>query len=417
MTAGVGIGGILIAGTTWVAFSTSSNDLTNINAATPGYSAVIDNMASSGSGNRIVDFSLGGTSSTQLSALLGSAGDGTVSGTLSGQINATSSINKDAACEIAGFTIAGGNAIQGGGIYIDSACPTVEKNIITANNAVEGGGIYCKDDSAIIRLNTITGNKTAFGTGGAICGVNSSAIVANNLIVDNTAYYGSGIMWFNGKPTIVNNTIACNSSTLNMFTCGIAVDSDEPLPFIKNNIVAFNSNGVGIYGISEFNPASFIYNNVFANSTGNYGGKLADQTGRNGNISADPFFFDTPDKDFHLKSRAGRWDANSRSWAMDTVTSPCIDAGDPNGNFAGELWPHDRRINMGAYGGTPQASMSESDTGSIDDLNNDSIVDYVDMAIFTQKWLSNETSLHEDLNRDGTVNFKDFAILSIQYSE
>ena len=411
MTAYVGIGGIMIAGTTWVAFSTSNNDLTNINATTPGYSAVINNMAGTG-GNRTVDFSMGGTSGTQLSTLLGSAG-GTASGTLSGQINATSSAN-DAACEIAGFTITGGNAMQGGGIYIDSVCPTVEKNIITANNAVEGGGIYCRDSSAIIRLNKITGNKTAFGTGGAICGVNSSATVANNLIADNTAYYGSGILWFNGKPTLVNNTIAYNTSTLNSFTCGIAVDLGEPSSFIKNNIIAFNNNGTGIYGLSELAPASFTYNNVFANSTGNYGGKLTDQTGRNGNISADPFFFDTYNKDFHLKSSAGRWDANSQSWLTDTVTSPCIDAGDPNDNFADELWSHGRRINMGAYGGTSQASMSESDTGSIADLNNDGIVDYVDMAIFTQKWLSNETSLHEDLNHDGIVDFKDFAILSIQ---
>jgi hypothetical protein len=319
--------------------------------------------------------------------------------------------------EIAGFTITGGNASQGGGIYIDSVCPTIEKNIITANNAVEGGGIYCKDGSAIIRFNKITGNKTAFGTGGAICGINSSATVANNLIADNAAYYGSGISWFKGKPTIVNNTIACNSSTLNSFTCGIAVDPGEPLSFIKNNIIAFNNNGAGIYGLSEIAPASFAYNNVFANSTGNYGGKLADQTGRNGNMSANPFFFDTPNKDFHLKSRAGRWDANGRSWLTDTVTSPCIDAGDPNDNFADELWPHGRRINMGAYGGTPQASMSESDTGSIADLNNDGIVDDVDMAIFTKKWLSTETLLHEDFNRDGIVDFKDFALFGMQYDE
>jgi hypothetical protein len=127
------------------------------------------------------------------------------------------------------------------------------------------------------------------------------------------------------------------------------------------------------------------------------------------------FFFDTTNKDFHLKSRAGRWDANSRSWAVDAETSPCIDTGDPNDNFTDELWPHGQRINMGAYGGTPQASMSESDAGSIADLNNDGIVDYVDMAIFTEKWLSTETLLHEDFNRDGIVDFKDFALFGMQY--
>ena len=46
-----------------------------------------------------------------------------------------------------------------------------------------------------------------------------------------------------------------------------------------------------------------------------------------------------------------------------TVTSPCIDAGDPTADWTGELWPHGGRINMGAYGGTPEASMSLSIVG------------------------------------------------------
>jgi hypothetical protein len=40
------------------------------------------------------------------------------------------------------------------------------------------------------------------------------------------------------------------------------------------------------------------------------------------------------------------------------MTSPCIDAGDPNSDWTGEIWPHGERINMGTYGGTQQASMS-----------------------------------------------------------
>ena len=36
------------------------------------------------------------------------------------------------------------------------------------------------------------------------------------------------------------------------------------------------------------------------------------------------------DGDCHLKSQAGRWDPASESWVLDEVTSPCIDAGDPN---------------------------------------------------------------------------------------
>jgi len=40
--------------------------------------------------------------------------------------------------------------------------------------------------------------------------------------------------------------------------------------------------------------------------------------------------------------------------------SPCIDTGDPSDtDWQNELLPNGSRINMGAYGGTPEASMSD----------------------------------------------------------
>jgi hypothetical protein len=60
-----------------------------------------------------------------------------------------------------------------------------------------------------------------------------------------------------------------------------------------------------------------------------------------GNIDADPLFTDAVNGDYHLLSG-----------------SPCIDAGDPASECALEPEPNGGRINMGAYGGTPQASMS-----------------------------------------------------------
>ena len=62
--------------------------------------------------------------------------------------------------------------------------------------------------------------------------------------------------------------------------------------------------------------------------------------------------------DYHLKSQTGRWDPNSESWVLDDVTSSCIDTGDPNSPVGDEPEPNGARINMGAYGGTAEASMS-----------------------------------------------------------
>jgi hypothetical protein len=50
----------------------------------------------------------------------------------------------------------------------------------------------------------------------------------------------------------------------------------------------------------------------------------------------------------------------SESCVFDEVTSPCIDVGNPNMPVCAEPEPNGDIINMGAYGGTPEASMSPS---------------------------------------------------------
>jgi hypothetical protein len=77
-----------------------------------------------------------------------------------------------------------------------------------------------------------------------------------------------------------------------------------------------------------------------------------------GNIDTNPCFANPNNDDYHLKSQTGRWDPNSQSWIQDDVTSPCIDAGDPNSPIGDEPFPNGGRINMGAYGGTAEASKS-----------------------------------------------------------
>jgi len=74
---------------------------------------------------------------------------------------------------------------------------------------------------------------------------------------------------------------------------------------------------------------------------------------RPGNIDADPLFAES----YHLKSLGGRWQS-VESWVVDDVHSPCIDAGDPESDYSKESEPNGGRVNMGAYGNTPQASRS-----------------------------------------------------------
>jgi len=81
-------------------------------------------------------------------------------------------------------------------------------------------------------------------------------------------------------------------------------------------------------------------------------------TGDNGNIDTDdPLFADPDNGDYHLMSRFGRYSPIANAWPTDSVTSPCIDAGNP-GDPGCEQMPHGGRMNIGAYGGTPFASLS-----------------------------------------------------------
>jgi len=98
------------------------------------------------------------------------------------------------------------------------------------------------------------------------------------------------------------------------------------------------------------------------------------------------------DGDYHLKSQAGRWDPNSQSWVKDAVTSPCIDAGDPNSPVGEEPFPNGGRINMGAYGGTAEASKSYfggpvCETVIPGDINGDCKVDFKDLTLMAMNWL------------------------------
>lgn len=148
-----------------------------------------------------------------------------------------------------------------------------------------------------------------------------------------------------------------------------------------------------------------------------------------GNISADPLFAKpgywdpngTPNNpkddfwvegDYHLKSKAGRWDPAAQRWVIDKVTSPGIDAGNNSLDWRSESWPHGQRIDIGAYGGTAEASLSPSKVGSPADLDGDGRVSFQDCSAFAAAWLSTAAPRREDFNRDGAVNFTDFRTFS-----
>ena len=99
-------------------------------------------------------------------------------------------------------------------------------------------------------------------------------------------------------------------------------------------------------------------------------------------------------------------------WVSDSQTSGAIDAGAAGQDIGDELWPNGERVNMGAYGGTVQASWSPDSAGNVADINHDDMVNALDLEQLAQHWTREEELLASDLNRDGRVNLTDFAMMA-----
>jgi hypothetical protein len=250
---------------------------------------------------------------------------------------------------------------------------------------------------AIITNNTIVDNTSDYDVGGIFI-YDATVTIANNIIANNSGYAAGGILNWYGSGSITNNTIVHNRPNAMYLGPTMWYWYMQSLP-VLNNIIWQNEIYLSEYLLPEDEDYDIRFNDIQGGWTGE------------GNIDADPLFADPGNDDYHLKSQAGRWDPIARTWVRDEATSPCIDAGNPDADWTAELPPHGERINMGAFGGTIQASLSKSPAGNLADLDGDGSVNHADMMILAQKWL-NQGLLAEDLDRNGTVDFKDVALLA-----
>jgi len=176
-----------------------------------------------------------------------------------------------------------------------------------------------------------------------ITGATSKVTFKNNLIafnLDNAVHGGQA-----DQLDIVNNTLHSNGRGLFIQQ---TLHSD-----IRNNIISLNAGeGISLDSMSATDTV-LDFNCLYANSI-NWADFAVPGIGC---ISNDPEFasLSVGMEDFHLTSMGGRF---KDGWVVDPTHSPCIDAGDTNSPFADEPSPNGGRINLGAYGGTPEASKS-----------------------------------------------------------
>ncbi len=130
------------------------------------------------------------------------------------------------------------------------------------------------------------------------------------------------------------------------------------------------------------------------------------------NIQGDPMFEDPEGGDYHMQSG-----------------SPAIDTGDPFSPFDAEPDPNGCRLNMGAFGNTPDAAISTFGEGDIDtngdgvgdlcqcgDVNGDGVMNNVDSILIKRADLGLSTGSSYDpalcdVNADGLCNNVDSVLI------
>ncbi len=234
-------------------------------------------------------------------------------------------------------------------------------------------------DFCMITRTEISSNVT-----GIIVDNSNNGTYSNNLIYDNYSY-GIFMRSLLDKTTIVNNTIVKNGKSQ------ISMGSGSNITF-KNNIIW--ADGPDNYGVYQYSGSiEYADHNIFyatnGASIGYYNGnqntllEWLSATGHDLNsLSLNPNFVDIDNSDYHLKSTGGSY--HNGAWSLDVASSPGLDIGDPLDNYNNEPDINGSRINLGAYGGTEQAS--KSPTGRelfLPVLNDDEIIH----GIFNIRWL------------------------------
>ena len=199
---------------------------------------------------------------------------------------------EDPNCLLAGFVLTGGRDPQAGAILFSDASPTL---------------LNC----------LIVGNRTTGPEGATITCIDSDALFSNCTIADNE---GVGVRILSGDVSLVNSIVWNNKG-------GAVSEAGHAAISIRYCDIEGGWSG----------PGNLDANPFFVRS-----GRWADPD--------HPHFYLSPSDsravwiagDYHLRSEAGRWDAETQMMVYDNVTSPCIGAAEPSGT--------DAPIDLGAYG-------------------------------------------------------------------
>lgn len=268
----------------------------------------------------------------------------------------------DAAAVLDAFTVTGGNANDtygyGGGMDNRLGTPTVTNCTFSGNCGTRGGGMANRGDvphmlSGPTLTNCVFSGNWARSGGGMCNWAYCGGTLTKCTFSGNTAENGGAmVITKSSEATLRNCTLTANWASAG--AAGAIHCYGDCSATLVNTILWGNSpNEIDL----EESSITVTYSDVQDGWPGI------------GNINTDPLFANPRGGDYHLKSQAGRWSPSRGGWVRDDVSSPCIDAGDPSTPVAFESSPNGGIINMGAHGGTAEASKSFKYSGGTGEPN------------------------------------------------
>jgi len=290
--------------------------------------------------------------------------------------------------QVVGNLIRGNSADTGAGVGGSGHALLVHGNTVEDNvgSSDHGGGLWLGGDGTVsgnlVRRNRI-GEMVGYGWGGGLLVV-GSWVLRDNVVADNTApSLGGGVFVDEGAEAWLDHELYVGNRTLTEWVKGGAGlyvdgawDGTHSVAHVRSSTFAHNTSP-GTNGGNAVYVESSDVEVVDCVFWGNSGGDdfyldgastltvaytLSEEAWAGaGNLSSDPLFADPAAGDFHLRSSGGRWDPALGRWVVDSVDSPAVDAGNPSSPFQLEPAPNGGRVNLGAYGNTPQASRTPGD--------------------------------------------------------
>jgi len=275
----------------------------------------------------------------------------------------------------------GAISFSGGG-FLGTGTTYVANCLFAGNSSRHSGSgaIDLSMGSLTIENCTFWGNTTRYGYAGAISGFEPSWVTIRNCIFDANAGHNADSVYvrggFQGEPIVAVDYcnfaggIAGNYVAQDVLDMGGGRNTEEASLFVGGSGGSFTaptSYDAGTHR-SRLTDANAVW------APGALVGKFVNVSGTVTNpcvvlsndastvtVWGDMTAAAAPGMayellDFHLQSASGHWERGIGLWSADLATSFCLDAGNYASDFGDEPQPNGGRINMGAYGGTPEAS-------------------------------------------------------------